>query len=72
LLCGQLGRVPLCRRASFSDPRVPGRDDLVTSLQSLGLFGIFGHTFCAFELSLFGGAGHAQAIGKIGRSHREL
>src|SRR5437762_39967 len=39
LLCGQLGRVPLCRRASFSDPRVPGRDDLLTSLQPLGSFG---------------------------------
>src|SRR5438046_8593952 len=73
---GQLGRLLLPGRASgrfaFRYPAIAGGRDLVTSLEPLGAFGVFGHIFCAFELSLFGGVCHAQAIGKIGCSHREL
>jgi hypothetical protein len=59
-------------RFAFRYPAIAGGPDLVTSLEPLGAFGVFGHMFCAFELSLFGGVCHAQAIGKIGCSHREL
>jgi hypothetical protein len=73
---GQLGRLLFPGRASgrfaFRYPAIAGGRDLVTSLEPLGAFGVFGHIFCAFELSLFGGVCHAQAIGKIGCSHREL
>jgi len=73
---GQLGRLLFPGRASgpfaFRYPSIAGSHDLVTSLEPLGAFGVFGHIFCAFELSLFGGVCHAQAIGKIGCSHREL
>ena len=73
---GQLGRLLFPGRASgrfaFRYPAIAGGRDLVTSLEPLGAFGVFGHMFCAVELSLFGGVCHAQAIGKIGCSHREL
>jgi hypothetical protein len=73
---GQLGRLlfPGCAsgRFAFRYPAIAGGHDLVTSLEPRGAFGVFDHTFCAFELSLFGGVCHAQAIGKIGCSHREI
>src|SRR5213078_3373386 len=53
---GQLGRLLFPGRASgrlaFRYPAIAGGHDLVTSLEPLGAFGVFGHMFCAFELSL--------------------
>jgi len=70
---GQLGRLLFPGGASgrfaFRYPAIAGGHDLVTSLEPFGAFRVFGHMFCAFELSLFGRVCHAQAISKIGCSH---
>ena len=74
-LRSQFGCLPLLCRSSlclaFRDPATASGDDLITSFEPLGAFRVFGETLCAFQPSLFGSIGHAQAIGKTGSSHRE-